>query len=59
MAVRKTTGQKIMSVLGPMNFVVATRKSGGEAGFVTEPLMTKPVELRRTDVQPLRRRKRS
>lgn len=58
LAVRQKPGQEIVGGLRPRRFVVAARGSGREAGFVTEPLMTKPVKLGRTDVEALGGRER-
>lgn len=58
LAVWQKTGQEIVGGLRPRCFVVAARGSGREAGFVTEPLMAKPVKLGRTEVEALRRRER-
>lgn len=52
------TGQKIVSHLRPVSFMIAARDAGREAVFVAEPLMAKAVELGWTDVQTLCGRKR-
>lgn len=53
LAIRQKSGQKIVGGLRPARFVIATGGCGRESGLVTEPLMAKPVELGRTDVQTL------
>jgi len=58
LAVRQNFGQKIVSGLGPRFLRLPPEAIGAKAGFVTEPLMTKAIELSRTDTQTLRGRKR-
>lgn len=56
--VGQESGQKIVSGFGPRRFAVATGGAESESVFVSQPLMAKPVELGRTDVQTLCGRER-
>ena len=46
----KKTGQKIVSGLRPVRFVIAAGGNGREAIFLTEPPMAEAIELGLADI---------
>ena len=57
LAMVEKLAQEIASGLGPRRFMIAARGLGGIAVFMAKPLVTEPVELGQTDMQPLGRRR--